>query len=393
MLIDLENTKENVVSVCWQWNHLATPFLYEQIILTKEKTMLKLYDVVSKPNTPSRALGPIIIRLDVAVFNSSKSQCFQTTSDLFSYTPNLVTLNLPYTLGISFDEDYCHSIPASVQHLHWMDMGGAGSEVPTPVWISFLDNHPNLKSLNCFPSLTESPSEEYKATTSSSILNRPNARKWSSIEELVLQNEAQRQYLEVLPPDQFPNLHTVHFTHRGLAEHRSFLATHGRNLTVVHITAAYILATPTPTPIVDYLHQLADHCPKLKELHWTWDETSMELAGELPDPADSNSPLLPKLNITTLGIEFRTHQLRKREVETFFWTALSWFEREEFPLLTTIRFISEVNLFHLREKHSPRLTPFLNECVLLGIRVEDHFGDQLTRTRAPQRRMLPQMVL
>ena len=160
-------------------------------------------------------------------------------------------------------------VPKSVQHFHCMDISCSIAILPA-FWISFIDSLPNLKSMNG-PLLCQTVPPAASDATQMAFLNRPNSMNWPSVEELVIEHEYQRRYLESLPPGQFPKPRKVYLIHRGIAHHLTFLSARGRNAKVVHFTMVYpsTLSEPTSTVTVDYLHQLADHCPRLEGSHWT----------------------------------------------------------------------------------------------------------------------------
>ncbi|KIM37654.1 hypothetical protein M413DRAFT_259032 [Hebeloma cylindrosporum] len=146
-------TKRNIVLVCKTWYAMACPFLYEHIVLGRNKVLAPLCDGLSRAALENRKVGWWTERLDVRMRDATQTPgaTFATLADILAHLPNLCILTFSIT-GYGFSESplpnaVLNSITSSgsLKCVQWHNA------ITTPSsrnWTAFLQKHPELEFLD-----------------------------------------------------------------------------------------------------------------------------------------------------------------------------------------------------------------------------------------------------
>ena len=353
--------------VCSEWNILASPFLYERIIISRVDQLRKLVRGLSARRGSPQYNGSHVTRLDIdlrwsgGAASTPEDQCLD---QILRLCTRLVTLNASSLGGISFDyfNRISSSIPADVEHLYWCSTmvstaSGMVSALTPLGWRQFLQAHPHLKfvDLKSGPRMnTVFDLETLKGLT------------WPSMEVLMLHSQEYWNFLLLLDPGAFPNLQQIVI--RGAAgDIGCLLKLHGRPLRAMHLPMQWSQAS-NPHWLVALFNDLNQYCPNLQELGWMWYPSRLDQFHQFKAAGIESFP-----DIHTLVADINVQQLTKQLCVAFLDANYSWIGNEQMPNLQTVRFSSEAIVEHLQTKHAPRLRKFLDMCAVAGVRVEDPF--------------------
>jgi len=140
------------VRVCKAWYALACPFLYEYIILGRNRVLAPLCDALSRAALENRQVGWWTERLDVQMRDATETPhtVFATLADILTYLPNLCILTFSITghgFASSMPNIILNSVTSSgsLKCVHWYN------RITTPLalhWTTFLQRHSEIESLD-----------------------------------------------------------------------------------------------------------------------------------------------------------------------------------------------------------------------------------------------------
>jgi hypothetical protein len=140
------------VRVCKAWYALACPFLYEYIVLGRNRVLAPLCDALSRAALENRQVGWWTERLDVQMRDATETPdtVFATLADILTYLPNLCILTFSITghgFASSLPNIVLNSVPSSgsLKCVHWYN---CISMPLAPHWTAFLQRHPEIESLD-----------------------------------------------------------------------------------------------------------------------------------------------------------------------------------------------------------------------------------------------------
>ncbi|KIM38594.1 hypothetical protein M413DRAFT_12776 [Hebeloma cylindrosporum] len=145
-------TKRNIVRVCKAWYALACPFLYEYIILGRNRVLAPLSEGLSRAALENRQVGQCTERLDVQMRDATQAPetVLATLADILTYLPNLCILTFSITgrgFSSSLPNVVLNSITSSgsLKYVQWYN--SVAKPLPHP-WTVFLQRHPKIEVLD-----------------------------------------------------------------------------------------------------------------------------------------------------------------------------------------------------------------------------------------------------
>ena len=151
-----QRTKLSLVRVCRAWMELASPFLYENIVIGRGRYLLSICSVLEVSSRDNRFLGHCTKRLDVALRDSARSvdEELSLIADIIRFLPNLevVTFSVsspPYTRDDYSPHLALHALTStcahSLRYIHWFrdTLAPAAGDL-----YALLRKTPNLRSFH-----------------------------------------------------------------------------------------------------------------------------------------------------------------------------------------------------------------------------------------------------
>ncbi|TEB26202.1 hypothetical protein FA13DRAFT_1737604 [Coprinellus micaceus] len=357
--------KLTLCAVSRHWNAVATPLLYERVIISGfeggnewERTQAGLllrtlnssYSLDAEAPNGGARLGTFIRRLDLTFSDGDeRNQCHpeltgRGIAEIVSKLSNLEVLGVRSSPGASPLD--------TLQHLHWRT-GASDIQIPIPSLLDFLDAHPSLETFHMIYDFEELDLGE----AAFSLWDRqsyPSLRHW-----VLRQNQV--DVLADVPSTVFPNLEALTFHYHphsndNLARFTKFLRVHGRHLITLRLSPYGFLK--------DLLSVVARSCPRLKELHLAYPHA---LVSSRRIQESSVVATMPQ--VTTLGLTLFDHYRDSHSSGWYMAIKLQW--KLLFPGLRTIRLLEEIDVDRLRETPE-RLEEIANFCAEFGVTLEDN---------------------
>lgn len=296
-LLLVQVTKRYLVRVCKHWNSMATPYLYESLVLGRSKVLnklchaLKVSDERGSSSDHVRPFGWWTKRLDVVMRDMSSESIgdeLDCLSELVQRLPNLTILTFcataPQLLRVILPPALLqHLSRSNIQAISWRN----NTLTPgTEDWYDFLVNSPQLRAIH-FPDVITHCKWSPRLTLPS--LRALLVRRQSDVLEAELPSLRQLT-IDVAPSTPWDPL----------------LQNHGTNLETMQLCFRFhSLISPT-------LARLASSCPNLSRLDIS--VSSWELFGCGVD--DCNITIPP--TVKTLGIQSMLKQSPKRFYKCLF---------------------------------------------------------------------------
>jgi hypothetical protein len=335
--------------VCKTWYALACPFLYEHIILGRNRVLAPLRDGLSRAALENRQVGWWTERLDVRMRDATQTSetVFATLADILTYLPNLCILTFSITghgflpLSSSLPNIVLNSITSSgsLKCVQWYNC------VSTPLphhWTAFLQRHSEIEVLDGAQMVTLNAHINLGAVK---IVNRyPNKKAH-------------------LPGWSIPDLPCVHsmfydLTYGSEVEDAITFSRLGQNLTNIQLDVfqAEYLRIPS---LDSTFARIRTECSRLRQV---------VLGVESWSILGSYIPTLPS-TIHTLGIRVMDAQVSAANVKQLFTTLLPLYVACT-PTLKTIKFMEPKNSRALRS-HPMSLWHGLRVMENLGVAIKD----------------------
>lgn len=366
LLRDSLVTKRYLVTVCKQWYTMATPLLYESIIIGRGRTLSSLCTALVKSKRETdhssqghHALGWYTKRLDVAMRDQGH---YGSAADLEFLAKAIQCLpNLAIVMFSVRSPRYVeHPIPTSIMHaladtcghsLRIVDLSESVLHPSRHDWREFLTATPHLRVLRG-PGATPISSDHTRPLVDLPVL--------SELTALALTSRNSKEYLN--GGNHFPHLpslrefefhYDIHFLWNTCA---GLLGVFGHNLTVIHLNF---------NMHGDYLqgemNAVSQHCPNLARLI-----LSLQLWEQL----------ICKLSFPSVPyVALRSWQYQ----------APSWIYRGLFTSLSTmsgkiqiVRLCDHHNVTDLRVRHAKVLAQGLEHISHCSFRLEDNEGRPFT---------------
>ncbi|KAJ3508647.1 hypothetical protein NMY22_g16546 [Coprinellus aureogranulatus] len=371
-------TKLAICGVSRQWNTLGTPLLYERIVIADpagnhEQRRNQLYallrtfteesigGVSTTQGQPVSRLGGFVRRLDLAYPGGPPELSYQEERQMenrvlvgiIGRLRNLEVLGL-FTSSNTSPLDTLEILSPRLTHLHWRtDAYGTGFEVPLDRFLSFLDRHLRIETIDMQFTFTLG-----QTLPSSRGTAFPGVRHW-------VPRQNQVKILKHLPPHTFPNLEVVTWPFlahpsNGLPRLCEFLAVHGQNLTKVLLKPQWVLR--------EVLEAVAAVCPHLREIELVY-HRRMVYAATITDMAVTFS--MP--GVVTLGLSLFNF-IYRHEVGWYGTITLPW--KDIFPALRSIKLLDEIDVIALKAMPEA-FQEVVAHCRTYGVDLEDHFGGAL----------------
>ena len=139
--------------VCKTWYTLACPFLYEYIILGRNRVLTPLCDGLSRAALENRQVGRWTERLDVRMRNATDTPdtVFATLANILTYLPNLCVLTFSIVgrgfFSASLPKVVLNSVTSSgsLKCVQWHNSFVKPLAGP---WTEFLQRHPEIEVLD-----------------------------------------------------------------------------------------------------------------------------------------------------------------------------------------------------------------------------------------------------
>ena len=334
--------------VCKQWYSLATPYLYEAIIIGRCKTLKTLCDVLQPLRSPENAdagndhpLGWWSTRLDVAMCDGPTNIELESLLQIIHSLPNLKILVFRITISnyqYDFPDSFVHHLSRSPKPSLLAIVWYTRALMPNRYqWHAFLVNMPSLRTLSCvhIDRLSDDPLPALPALRtfclpySGSVLLNSTTR----IRSLTL------------------GAYNVD------ADWKKFLLNYGHQLEVVRVHVIW------KSGVLHVLDTISQTCPKLRRL-----DIAIQSWGELSLAHDGLS--LPA-TIRSFGLYRRPSQAPRASYKQLF-SALR--NMKVGPEFESIQFLNPSNVMDLCEHHRGLLLANLNE---LRFGMLDHEGRTL----------------
>lgn len=335
--------------VCKKWYSLATPYLYESIVIGKWKTLKTLSGALqrSRDSKSMDALGWWAKRLDVAMRDNNKDEeiALQYLTQIVQSLPNLTIL----VFRVAKSDYHCDFLPDSF--LHCLS-ASAGSNLqalvwyttvltPFDYWNTFLASLPAIRTLSCI---------DMNLSPNGSTLTLPTLRTFYM--PRCLQHTISLPSLRHLIFGVYSNMDVD-------MGWKTFLIIHGHQLDVIQINVIQV------SGLLLVLDAISQYCPNLHRLDiaiQTWWELNTLQGLALPT------------TINTIGLYCFQRQASRSCFKQLFDTL----RKVRFgPAFKTIRLLHPATATNLSRHHQPLLwvnTPRLSQ---LGFEVLDYEGKPL----------------
>lgn len=392
---NLQNTKLSLCAVSRSWNGIATPLVYERVIISnsvclqehqeKRRKLEALLNAVRRraskgcnDDDPSSlrglvrciALGDLVRRLDLSFPQGSGGtpdlleleRISQTLVELVRKLPNLEVFGVQTSSSLSPLKTF-EVLSPQLKHFHWTtDADVVDFGIPTIPFLAFLETHPNLETVHTVFRFDDA------APVSASALHAWSRRALQSVRHWVL-GRNQADILAGLPSSIFPNLEGVTFPYYPMIRNnfsplREFLTVHGRSLTLIHVTPHGLLR--------EMLQAVDPLCPRLREVHLVYTHRLVKSSSIAKASTTISMP-----RVVTLGLSGCTHSgdlhydaAHAAKAITLRWTDI-------FPNLQRIRLLEETDVEALKAIPE-KLEEVVRRCRSCGIDLEDNFGYPLT---------------
>ncbi|THH10722.1 hypothetical protein EW146_g8281 [Bondarzewia mesenterica] len=361
-------TKRYLVRVCKRWHALATPLLYESVYIGGALSLYLLCNSLvksqrqeTKGSTGACALGLWVRRLDVAADDFPRRPCDSETwplPDIIHYLPKLRILNImtrwvcvfPSTLfaigkacGASLQKLTCDTFipPGKTSHSLFLNLQNLRTLIAGPL---VFGEH----GVTVYPlAMTLSPSCDF--------VTLPLYMRAKPVDHV---NEG------LDGCSSFPFFRQVRFG-RNLSGDEvppcvlETLAVGGSKLTIAYLDLF------SQRYLKSVTGALKKHCPRLAHIIvilYAWDSFLDE------SPVDPQFP-----PITHLGLSCRENQTKSSTYNSIFRYLVDFAP----PSLKVVRFLNPRGVADLRDHYSEALVVETSQLRKLGIRVEDHEGNDL----------------
>ena len=326
--------------VCKAWYTLACPFLYEYIILGRNRVLAPLCAVLSRTAQEKRQVGRWTKRLDVRMWDTTETPetVFATLADILTYLPNLCNLTFSIT-GHSFfalllPNDILNSITTSgsLKCVRWYN----SITKPLPQhWTEFLQKHPEIEVLDGEQAVSLRPHiklDAVKILHGYPIRTAQRGTTWSEVD--------------------LPAVRSMFcdFTSGTEIDDDAFSRL-GHNLTNIQLSS---LDHFTESRLTDIFAQIRTRCTHLTQLVLVVRSWSLLV---------SYTPTLPS-TVHILGIRVMDGQISDASVKRLFTDLLPLYITHN-PALKTIKFMGKRNSQALR---------FCSVSLWHGLRVMENLG-------------------
>ncbi|KAJ3530533.1 hypothetical protein NMY22_g8534 [Coprinellus aureogranulatus] len=380
-------TKLAICGVSRQWHAMGTPLLYERIVIPDPAgnhherrkqlhALLRTFvedapelrsTAITAQHQPNSRLCGLVRRLDIAYPGEPPTASdwdeLGTTSrvlvELVGRLHNLEVLDVFTGSNVS-PLDTLEALSPQLTHLHWStDSYDTGFKVPVNQFLSFLDSHPRIETVDMSYTFTDTAQGHVLTPWRGKALHR--VHHWD-----IRQNHA--VILQSLPSNIFPNLKTVtypllpHFDN-GLSRLCEFLAIHGRNLTTIRLTPQ--------SKLQEVLEAVTRVCPHLQEVQLVY---ARPLVHPSIEDLTKMAEIVSMPRVVTLCLTLFTYYF-EHDDEWYKAITLPW--KHVFPGLRKIKLLDEIDVLALKAEPEP-LQEVLNHCATYGVELEDHFGESLT---------------
>jgi hypothetical protein len=364
LLKDSLVTKRYIVRVCKQWRTMATPFLYESIIIGRGRTLSSLcsalVDSRRKTNHSSpdhHPLGWYTKRLDVAMRDQghhSAASELDFLAEAIRCLPNL-TITM---FSVRAPRYVKHPMPASIMNALADTCGPSLRVVDFSESVLHPFRHDWRTLLTAAPHLRILRGPETTPVSLDNIKPPDNLPFLSELTALVLASPNSKEYLT--EENHFPSLREFEF-------HCFFpplwdtwagpLGVFGHNLTMVHLNF-----NVAPAYLQGEMNVLSEHCPNLTRLI-----LSLKVWEQLIDRL-----VLP--SVPYLALRCWQYQAPSAVYRSLFSSLSTMFG----PTLQTVRLCDHHNVTDLRVRHARVLAQGLEQISCCSFRLEDHEGQLFT---------------
>ena len=338
--------------VCKQWYSLATPYLYETIIIGRCKTLKTLHYLLQPSHSPENSevgndhpLGWWSTRLDVAMRDNddgltdikleSLLQIIQSLPNLKILVFRITASNYQYNFPSSFVPHLSRLPGRNLQAIVWYTR----ALTPNPhQWHAFLVNMPTIRTFSCIH-MDQLSDDPLPALPALRTLCLPHSRS---------------SFLN--STTSIPSLRHLIFVACSVdIGWKKFLLNYGHQLEVVRVHIIW------KSGVSHVLYTISQSCPKLRRL-----DIAIQTWGDLPQDGLS----LPA-TIRTFGLYCKHLQAPRAGYKQLF-SALR--NMKVGPAFKFIQFLNPSNVMDLCEHHRGLLLANVPELDELRFRMLDHEG-------------------
>ncbi|TEB26201.1 hypothetical protein FA13DRAFT_1737603 [Coprinellus micaceus] len=335
-------TKRTICLVSRVWNLVATPQLYERLVIAsaegdhspRRRQIRRLIRALGSPSpqssSPESSLGTFVRRLDFT---------FPEGRDGTEFSRQKITRVIVELVGMMPNLQTTSTLP--------------DFKVPILHFQAFLDGHPSLDTVQIVYDF-----EDPKPGQESASLWKGKA--YPSIRHWVLRLY-QVNALAVVPTTVFPKLEMVtypYYPHASdhLARFTNFVSIHGSRLKTIRMSPHKQLK--------DMLEVVARWCPRLTEVHLVYKRRWVT-----PSTIAMASVVVSMPRITTLGLSLYNYDEKKHSADWERAIMLKW--KDLFPSLHTIRLLEEKDVELLRQLGEEKLGQIVGHCCDSGVSLQD----------------------
>ena len=331
--------------MCKAWYALACPFLYEYIILGRNRALAPLCAALSKTAQEKRQVGRWTKRLDVRMWDTTEtpSTVLATLADILTYLPNLCILTFSIT-GHSFFNFVLPNVvlnsittSGSLKCVRWYNSITRPSPQP---WTEFLQKHPEIEVLDGGQGVLLNAHiklDAVKILHGYPIWTEQYGTTWSEVDLPAVRSMfCDFHYGTEIDDDTFGRL--------------------GHNLTNIQLSSFDLFPD---SRLTDIFAQIRKRCAHL---------TQLVLAVRSWSLLVSYIPTLPP-TVHILGIRVMNEQISPASVQRLFTDLLPSYITPN-PAIKTIKFMEKKNSQALRS-HSVSLWHGLRVMEKLGVAVKD----------------------
>lgn len=372
----VQTAKASIALVCRQWNHLATPWLYEHIVIDNEAKLLMLTQALDTLNSRITRLATFVQRLDIELPLGISDVSYKRVARVLPAFDNLITL----VMMLQPPTDV-HSllplIPASLSHLLWsapvIDMSMQAEHL-----FDFLDSHPRLQTF----------SHPFSFDYLQDVLDRSKRRTpYHSISDWVIRDALQLINFGVVQEAGLcPNVvrRTV-----GLIVDPTYIdimailcgvttfnppeTPSAAHLAITELSLCILLPDSTwpPRVLADDLCLIDRLCPNLRRLNLTLNGESEDTFNSPMEPLTAGVTQVPQVTIISVQRIVNESEPLDSVGTPHHAICLPW--RSVFPGLQAIRIREDVDLGEVA--YHPTMAFVRDEG--WDIRIEDRFGEPL----------------
>ncbi|KAF8960812.1 hypothetical protein BDZ97DRAFT_2077299 [Flammula alnicola] len=350
-------TRRYLVRVSKAWYTLASPFLYEYILLGRGRVLAPLRDAMIRSqksvdsNEQVNSIGWWTKRLDVSMRDSADDPgaIMATLADIMTCLPNLRILTFSIT-GQFYDRVLPSTVLESLtcrdtlKFVHWYIF----PQPTTQAWTSFLENHPYLESIN----------GNFRISPNSHI--QLNSLKMVHVPDIANIGDEHEIWQIDLPAIRYAT-YCVDFGANSIGRDR-FFASVGPKLTTIQINYLHDGDVQSAACLQATLDQILQTCHALEQVNLllnSWHVLSLCVAS-----------LPPKVKM--LAIRILRPNLAKVTNRVLFTSILKGMVSRN-PALKIIQFLDRANVRELRV-HSRILNEGLRLMESLGVIIKNPEG-------------------